>query len=399
MSQKIPVTVLTGFLGSGKTTLLNRILTEKHGKRIAVIENEFGEIGIDHQLVIQSDEEIFEMNNGCLCCTVRGDLIRILGNLLKRRDRFDHILIETTGLADPGPVTQTFFMDEDLKGNFSLDGVVTVVDAKHILLHWEDAPEVKEQVAFADVILLNKTDLVAASEVEALEKRIRSMNRLAKVYRTERSKIEMDKVMGLGGFDLERILEHEPDFLKAASKTLGGHEAHDHGHSHEHEHDHECKGETCEHESHSHSHDCEKDHVHGPDCHHESHDHNHAHGCDKDHVHGPDCDHDHDHEDHHHDESVKSVGIQSLNEMDGQKLSAWISELLREKGADIFRMKGVLNVKGSPNRVVFQGVHMTFEANSDVPWGDQKRQNTLVFIGRNLDREALNVGFKSCYAE
>lgn len=386
MSKKIPVTVLTGFLGSGKTTLLNRILTEKHGKRIAVIENEFGEIGIDHQLVIQSDEEIFEMNNGCLCCTVRGDLIRILGNLLKRRDRFDHVLIETTGLADPGPVTQTFFMDEDLKENFSLDGVVTVVDAKYILLHWEEAPEVKEQVAFADVILLNKTDLVPEKEVVALEKRIRSMNRLAKVYRTERSKIEIEKVMGLGGFDLERILEHEPDFLKAASKTLAVPEIHDHEEEH--------------------SHGCDKDHVHGPEC---DHGHDHSQKCDKDHVHGPECDHehdhghshdhDHDHEDHHHDESVKSVGIQSLNEMDGQKLSAWISELLREKGADIFRMKGVLNVKGSSNRVVFQGVHMTFEANSDVPWGDQQRQNTLVFIGRNLDREALNLGFKSCYAE
>jgi G3E family GTPase len=390
MSQKIPVTVLTGFLGSGKTTLLNRILTEKHGKRIAVIENEFGEIGIDHQLVIQSDEEIFEMNNGCLCCTVRGDLIRILGNLLKRRDRFDHILIETTGLADPGPVTQTFFMDEDLKANLSLDGVVTVVDAKHVLLHWDDAPEVKEQVAFADVILLNKTDLVSPAEVESLEKRIRSMNRLAKVYRTERSKIEMEKILGLGGFDLERILEHEPDFLKAASKTLGTPE---HTH-HEHKHDHDCHGEGCDHEhlEHKHDHECK-----GEGCDHESHEHHH-HDCDHDHEHGEECNHEgHDHADHHHDESVKSVGIQSTNEMDGQKLSAWIGELLREKGADIFRMKGVLNVKGSPNRVVFQGVHMTFEANSDIPWGNDKRQNTLVFIGRNLDREALNAGFKSCY--
>ncbi|MES2310217.1 MAG: GTP-binding protein [Verrucomicrobiota bacterium] len=388
MSQKIPVTVLTGFLGSGKTTLLNRILTEKHGKRIAVIENEFGEIGIDHQLVIQSDEEIFEMNNGCLCCTVRGDLIRILGNLLKRRDRFDHILIETTGLADPGPVTQTFFMDEDLKAHLSLDGVVTVVDAKHVLLHWDDAPEVKEQVAFADVILLNKTDLVSPQELESLEKRIRSMNRLAKVYRTERSQIEMDKILGLGGFDLERILEHEPDFLKAASKTLGTHE-----HTHD-EHEHDCHGEGCDHESHEHKHDHECKGENN-----ESHEHHHHHDCDHDHEHGPECGHeDHDHADHHHDESVKSVGIQSLNEMDGQKLSTWISELLRDKGADIFRMKGVLNVKGAPNRVVFQGVHMTFEANSDIPWGSDKRQNTLVFIGRNLDREALNQGFKSCYA-
>jgi G3E family GTPase len=357
MSSKVPVTILTGFLGSGKTTLLNRILTEKHGKRIAVIENEFGEVGVDHQLVIQADEEIFEMNNGCLCCTVRGDLIRILGNLLKRKDRFDHILIETTGLADPGPVTQTFFMDEDLKAALTIDGVVTVVDAKHVLLHIDDAPEVKEQIAFADVILLNKTDLVNPTDLSVLEKRITTMNRLAKVYRTERSKIEMDKVLGIGGFDMERILEHEPDFLKAAGKTVHSHDHHDHE---EHHHDHDCKGEGCDHEDHDH-----EDHAH----------------------------HEHD---HHHDESVTSVGIQSEAMMDGQKLSAWIGELLREKGADIFRMKGVLNIQGSSNRVVFQGVHMTFETNSDIPWGDVKRQNTLVFIGRNLDREQLNLGFQSC---
>jgi G3E family GTPase len=178
---KIPVTVLTGFLGSGKTTLLNRILTEQHGKRIAVIENEFGEIGIDQALVINADEEVFEMNNGCICCTVRGDLIRILGNLMKRRDKFDHILVETTGMADPGPVAQTFFVDEDMSELFRLDGIVTLVDAKHFQLHVDDSAECRQQVAFADVLVLNKSDLVPGEELDALERRVRGMNAMAQV--------------------------------------------------------------------------------------------------------------------------------------------------------------------------------------------------------------------------
>ncbi|MFL5037433.1 MAG: CobW family GTP-binding protein, partial [Microvirga sp.] len=186
MPDKIPVTVLTGYLGAGKTTLLNRILTEPHGKRYAVIVNEFGEIGIDNQLVVNAEEEIFEMNNGCICCTVRGDLIRILGNLMKRKDKFDYILIETTGLADPGPVVQTFFFDEEIKEKVRLDGVVTVVDCKHVALHWGDR-EVKEQIAFADVVLLNKTDLAPAAEVDLLERRIQGMNATARVFRTQKS--------------------------------------------------------------------------------------------------------------------------------------------------------------------------------------------------------------------
>jgi G3E family GTPase len=443
MDTRTPVTVLTGFLGAGKTTLLNRILTEQHGKRIAVIENEFGEVGVDNDLVINAEEEIFEMNNGCICCTVRGDLIRILGNLMKRKDKFDYILIETTGLADPGPVVQTFFMDDELKARLRVDGIVTLVDAKHIVHHIDEADEAREQIAFADVILLNKTDLVATGELEQLERRITTMNSAAKLYRTRDAQIDLDAVLNVGGFNLDRAMEIDPQFmepeypfewggllyLEAGTYNLLLDEGPDPAmqfallpaeeltpaalaavqeqavvlfSAEEQPIDPGATitpGDTLYRlnlwatplhfaveilTSGTYALFSE----HGPD------EFNLRLVRDGDelqaeiaHAYKPD---------HEHDEEVTSVGITVSGDLDPNRLNSWLGRLLREQGTDIFRMKGVLSIAGDGRRFVFQGVHMLFDGRPDRPWGTEPRTNKLIFIGRNLDREQLNADFRTC---
>ncbi|PVM91012.1 CobW family GTP-binding protein [Caulobacter endophyticus] len=369
-SGKIPVTVLTGYLGAGKTTLLNRILTEEHGKRYAVIVNEFGEVGIDNDLVVGADEEVFEMNNGCVCCTVRGDLIRVLSGLMKRKGGFDAIVVETTGLADPGPVAQTFFVDEDVKARTYLDSVTALVDAKHIMLRLSDSKEAVEQIAFADQIVLNKTDLVGEDDLRHVEARIRKINPLAPIHRAERSNVPLDAIIGKHSFDLERITELEPDFLNPAHGEPGHvhdeHCGHDHGHHH-----------------HDHGHD--NGHVHDEHC---GHDHDHGH-----HHHG------HDHKSDIHDDGVKGISLTLDRPVDGQKITAWLNELLAAKGVDILRAKGIIDVKGEERRLVFQAVHMILEGDFQRPWTDKdNRYSRMVFIGRDLDEAALKKGFEACAA-
>ncbi|MBZ9760578.1 GTP-binding protein [Mesorhizobium sp. CA8] len=340
---QIPVTVLTGYLGAGKTTLLNRILSENHGKRYAVIVNEFGEIGIDNDLIVESDEEIYEMNNGCVCCTVRGDLIRVVEGLMKRPGRFDAIVVETTGLADPVPVAQTFFMDDDVRTKTKLDAVVALVDAKHLPLRLKDSKEAEDQIAFADVVVLNKTDLVTPEELEKVEATIRAINPAAKIHRTQRSGVPLTEVLDRGAFDLSRALENDPHFL----------DAHDHDHDH-HDHDH---------------HD------------HDGHDHHH-------HVHPSDI----------HDVTVKSVSLRG-GEMDPKKFFPWIEKVTQMEGPNILRLKGIIALKGDEDRYVLQGVHMILEGDHQRAWKDgEKHESRLVFIGRDLDAERLRKSFEACQA-
>jgi G3E family GTPase len=342
-AHRTPVTVLTGYLGAGKTTLLNRILTEDHGKRYAVIVNEFGEIGIDNDLIVGADEEVFEMNNGCVCCTVRGDLIRVLQGLAKRKGGFDAIVIETTGLADPGPVAQTFFVDEDVKARTVLDSVTTVVDAKHVLARLDDSREAREQIAFADQIVLNKTDLVSEDELARVEARIRRLNPLAPIHRAERSNVPLSAILGRGGFDLDRILDLEPEFLDPPHGEAG--------------------------------------HVHDEDC---EHDHDHA---------------GHDHYDHQHDDDIKGVALTFDAPLNADAVSRWLSELLAAQGPDILRAKGILSISREDRRLVFQAVHMILEGDLQRPWrADETRTSRMVFIGRNLDEAKLRAGFEACAA-
>jgi G3E family GTPase len=450
-TNRIPVTVLTGFLGSGKTTLLNRILTENHGQRIAVIENEFGEIGVDQELVINAEEEIFEMNNGCICCTVRGDLIRILGNLMTRRDKFDRIVLETTGLANPGPVAQTFFVDEGMREEFELDGIVTMVDARHFEQQLADSEETRTQIAFADVIVLNKTDLVSGADLDVLERRVRAINALAKIVRADperRAAVPMSAVLGIGGFDLARALEYKPTFLEpeypfewagayelsAGDYTLTLQEGPDPG----------MKIVLCE--------------ALPPD------DLDPAKAAERVFTlfsgdtasdspgaviepalrsryldlpvgieakfvlriktggsywlftqHLPEefaltlsdrlgvelAPRVHRNFDpgHSHDARVGSFSIETDRPIDAERFQAWLTRTLQTQGTQLYRMKGFLNFQGANERIIIQGVHMVVDTGSHGPWGDRPRKTQLVFIGRELDQSALTQGFGACLTD
>lgn len=334
---KIPVTVLTGYLGAGKTTLLNRILTEPHGRSYAVIVNEFGEIGIDNDLVVAADEEIFEMNNGCVCCTVRGDLIRIIEGLMKRRRRFDAILVETTGLARPAPVAQTFFTDDVVRARTRLDSIVTVVDAKHLAGSLAHSQEIPEQVAFADVLILNKTDLVDAAALAEAEEEVRRLNPFAQVHRTSHCQVDLATILDRRAFDLDRILAIEPGFLTAVA------DPDDHHHHHDDEHHHDSPADAL------------------------------------------------------HTDGIRSVALSADRPVDPDRFIPWIQQLLAEQGGDILRSKGILAFAGEDRRFVFQAVHMMLDADRQRLWAtDEPRRSRLVFIGRNLDTDGLRLGFEAC---
>jgi len=350
----IPTTILTGFLGAGKTTLLNRILQEAHGHRIAVIENEFGPENIDNAILVQdSNEQIVEMNNGCICCTVRGDLIEALGNLARQRAagtlQFDRVVIETTGLANPGPVAQTFFMDEEVASHYMLDAILTVVDARHAMQQLNAQEEAQRQVGFADRILLSKTDLVDAADIDALTQRLRRINPRAPIGRADFGRVPIAEVLDLRGFNLNDKLEIDPDFLRADE---------DDGHAHD---EHHC----------------------GADC---GHDHGHAHHHGHDHAHG-----------HHHHDQIAAFAFTSERPFDSLKLDEFLGNAIQVFGPQLLRYKGILWMAGGDRKVVFQGVHQMMGTDLGAKWQEnEQRGSKMVFIGKDLPKEIIIAGLQQC---
>ena len=368
----IPATILTGFLGSGKTTLLKRVLTEAHGQKIAVIENEFGEENIDNDILVSdTNEQIIQMSNGCVCCTIREDLRSTLQLLAKKRKGlldFERVVIKTTGLADPGPVAQTFFMDDEIAESFLLDSILTLVDAKHAAQQLNDRQEARRQVGFADQIFISKSDLVSAQELDALQHRLKHMNPRAPQKVVHFGEVSLAQVFDLRGFNLNAKLDIDPDFLSD--------DAH-----HEHHH-----GEHCDHPSHKHGHDhhdhdhAHHDHAHGEHCDHPSHQHDHAHG--------------HGHH-HHHDDDVKSFVFKSKRQFDPAKLEDFLGAIVNIYGPKMLRYKGVLNMKGTERKVIFQGVHQLMGSDLGPEWGqNEERLSKMVFIGIDLPKDILLQGLE-----
>ena len=370
----IPATILTGFLGSGKTTLLKRVLTETHGQKIAVIENEFGEENIDNEiLVADTQEQIIQMSNGCVCCTIRDDLRATLQDLAEKRRKgevdFERVIIETTGMADPGPVAQTFFMDDEVAESYLLDSIITLVDAKHAQHQLDERLEAQRQVGFADQIFISKSDLVGKQELLDLQNRLRAMNPRAPQKVVHFGEVPLKEVLDLRGFNLNAALEIFPEFMATE-------EHHHHGHAHDCDHDH-AEGEACNHHGHKHAEDC--DHHHGKDepCNHHGH-HHHAHH-------------------HHHDDDVKSFVYRARRPFDRAKLEDFLGAIVQIYGPKMYRYKGVLDMKGTNRKVIFQGVHQLMGSDLGPEWGkDEERESKMVFIGVELPRQILEQGLKQC---
>ena len=396
MSSKIPVTIVSGFLGAGKTTLINKVLKEKHGEHIAVVINEFGEIGVDHQFVLDVEEEIYQMDNGCLCCTLRTDIADMLKSILMVKEqngiKVDRVLFETTGLADPAPIAQTFINVPFLNEHFILDAVLTVVDSKNFLYQTTHQTEPAKQVGFADKIFMSKHSLVDDTIYAKVINEVRSINPFAEIQDLDARPVEMKDMFGLELFyaSEKKILEmqenSEEEYCEACGHTHA-HGEHDHHHHHDEEHCEEC-GHAHAHGEHDHHHHDEEHHEHDHDHHHDE---EHHHDHDHDHHH-----HGHHHHKHHHHSGINSFVIETEKPLVLAHINEWLNELVYIYGPELYRYKGILSVEGLDYQIIFQGVQMSFDISRGRDWNDTERKSTLVFIGKNLPEDTLRESFVAC---